>query len=81
MGTDQIHGHEVIGMVCSHPEGISRENLAGAVSRRFGPNALFRTCSAENMSLGALLSFLAARDKVELRGDLVLPGGAKACNH
>ena len=81
MEPNQIHGHEVIDIVCNHPEGISLASLSEAVQRQFGPNASFFTCSAEDMSLGELLSFLADRDKVELRGDLVLPGGSKACNH
>lgn len=81
MGAGEIHGHEVIRIVSSHPEGISPENLADAVSRQFGQDARFFTCSAENMSLGELLSFLADRGKIELRGDLVFPGGSKPCEH
>lgn len=81
MTPEQIHGHEVIDVVMAHPEGISMADLAQAVARRIGHNVRFFTCSAENMSLPELLSFLADRDKVQLRGDLVFPGGSKACNH
>ena len=81
MEIEQTHGHEVIDIVCSHPEGISRKNLADVVSRQFGKDARFCTCSAENMSLGELLSFLADRGKIELRGALLFPGGSKPCEH
>lgn len=81
MEAEQTHGHEIIDIVCSHPEGISRKNLADVVSRQFGRDAHFFTCSAENMCLGDLLSFLADRGKIEVRDDLVFPGGSKACNH
>ena len=77
MANEQIHGHEVIEIVAAHPAGISADDLA----RRFAQGARFFTCSAEDMTLPELLSFLAARDKVELRGDLVFPGGAAPCDH
>lgn len=81
METGQIHGHEVIHIVGSHPEGIPLASVTNTVERQFGQDARFYTCSAENMPLGELLKFLASRDKVELRGNLIFPGGSGACNH
>ena len=81
MKSSQIHGHEVIHIVGSHPEGIPLASLTEAVETQFGQEARFYTCSAENMTLRELLTFLADRDKVELRGNLVFPGGSGACNH
>lgn len=81
MQASQIHGHEVINLVCSHPEGISTASLTETVAQHFGQDARFYTCSAEGMTLGELLSFLADRNKIELRGDHVFPGGSKTCNH
>ena len=81
MESNQIHGHEVIDVVSQHPEGISVDRLAETVANLFGADARFFTCSAESMSLHELLSFLAERDKIQLRDDLVLPGSSAACDH
>ncbi len=81
MEASQIHRHEVIHIVGNHMEGIPLASLTEIIERKFGQDARFHTCSAENMTLGELLEFLASRDKVELRGDLVFPGGSGACNH
>ena len=81
MTTGQIHGHEIIELVVKYPEGIAAATLADIAAHKFGPGARFFTCSAENMSLPALLDFLAERDKVQLRDNLVLPGSSPACAH
>ncbi len=81
MENNQVHGHEIINLVDSHPEGISLASLTATAQRQLGSDARFFTCSAENMTLGELLTFLATRDKIEVRGDLVFPGGSGACNH
>jgi probable metal-binding protein len=51
------------------------------VAGEFGTGARFFTCSAENMSLPELLTFLGERDKVQLRDGLVFPGGSPVCEH
>jgi probable metal-binding protein len=81
MTTEPIHGHEIIELVDGHPEGIASGTLTEAVAQKFGTDALFFTCSAENMSLPELLTFLGDRDKVRLRDGLVFPGGSAACSH
>ncbi|MFZ4780090.1 MAG: YecH family metal-binding protein [Terrimicrobiaceae bacterium] len=81
MATGQIHGHEIMALVAENPEGIAIATLSEIAAREYGTDAQFYTCSAENMSLPELLTFLSERDKVQLRDDLVLPGGAPACNH
>lgn len=81
MATEQIHGHEIIGIVDKYPNGIPAETLADMVTHEFGAGSRFFTCSAENMSLPELLAFLSERDKVQLRDNMVFPGGSPACNH
>ena len=51
------------------------------LAHEFGTDARFFTCSAENMPLPELLTFLSERDKVQLRDNLVFPGGSPACSH
>lgn len=81
MTTEQIHGHEIMALVAKHPEGIATEALTKIVAGEFGTDARFTTCSAENLSLPGLLTFLGERDKVRLSDGVVFPGGAPACDH
>ena len=77
----QTHGHEIMALVAQHPEGIPTETLAETAAGEFGLDAKFFTCSADNMTLPELLTFLSERDKVQLRDGKVFPGGSPACNH
>lgn len=77
----EIHGHDIIDLVASYPQGISTAALETEVDRRFGEGTRFHTCSAEGMTLDDLLGFLASRDKVRVAGGMVFPGGAPACHH
>ncbi|HED10647.1 MAG TPA: DUF2492 family protein, partial [Caldithrix abyssi] len=60
---NSIHGHEVMRMMVETGETYSREGLRRAIQERFGLEARFHTCSAENMDADALIDFLAARGK------------------
>ena len=81
MTTNQTHGHEIMELVAKYPEGIEVATLTDIVAHEFGTDARFFTCSAENMSLPELLTFLVERDKFQLRDGLVFPGTSPACNH
>ena len=81
MTSQQIHGHDIIDLVASHPEGISAESLTQMASEKFGGQSRYFTCSTEDMDFPALLAFLLERDKVQLRDGLLFQGGSPACNH
>ena len=81
MTTDEIHGHEILDIIESRPQGISVEDLTQLAAQRFGPDVLFCTCSAGNMDLPSLLAFLLERDKIQQRDGRLFPGGSPACNH
>jgi probable metal-binding protein len=76
-----IHGHDIIDLVTSYPDGIRLSQLMEIVSERFGRSATFHTCSAAGMDLDELLHFLEARDKVRIKSGVVYPGGLSACEH
>lgn len=59
----QIHGHEVLEMMVNSGRGYSRESLRQSILERFGPEARFHTCSADDMTADELIDFLAARGK------------------
>ena len=53
-----VHGHEVLNMMIASGESYSTESLTTAIEQRFGADARFHTCSAENMSAAELVTFL-----------------------
>ncbi len=75
------HGHEVLHMMEGHSY-PTRENLIEAIIRRFGPEELFYTCSAEGMTAAELVDFLEARGKfMPAGGDGFTADASKICNH
>lgn len=79
--TNQIHGHDVIAMMTSSNEVYSKESLKAAIIGKFGADARFHTCSAENMDADAMIEFLAQRGKfMESAGGIVI-NPDKVCQH
>ena len=58
-----IHGHDVLNMMIESGKQYTEQSLVQAIDSRFGNNARFHTCSAENMTAAELVAFLAARGK------------------
>ena len=58
-----IHGHEVLNMMIESGEQYTEQSLVAAIQARFGAAERFHTCSAEGMTAGELVAFLAARGK------------------
>jgi probable metal-binding protein len=79
--SESIHGHEVIGMMVESGTAYTEATLRAAIVGRFGPDARFHTCSADNLSPDGLIEFLAARGKfTPVDGGFVF-GASKACGH
>jgi probable metal-binding protein len=76
-----IHGHDIIDLVATYPDGIRLSQLMEVVDQRFGKSVTFHTCSATGMDLDGLLRFLEERDKVRISSGVVYPGGSPACEH
>lgn len=70
MITESIHGHEVIRLLMETPKGRTRQDLLDEIASRFGSDAHFHTCAAQNMSAEQLVDFL------EMRGKFVPVDGA-----
>lgn len=60
---EQIHGHEVLNMMMASGKNYTREGLVGDIRQKFGPDARFYTCSAEDMTAEQLVEFLESRGK------------------
>ena len=61
---NQIHGHEVMEMMLASSKTYTRDTLAKDIIAKFGREARFFTCSAENMTAEQLVEFLDARGKL-----------------
>ncbi|MFP1495634.1 YecH family metal-binding protein [Escherichia coli] len=62
---DSIHGHEVLNMMIESGEQYTHASLEAAIKARFGEQARFHTSrSAEGMTAGELVAFLAAKGKI-----------------
>lgn len=61
--SNRIHGHDVMKMMLDNGESYTKDTLRTAIVDRFGEDTRFYTCSAENMTSGELVEFLAERGK------------------
>jgi probable metal-binding protein len=79
--SESIHGHEVIGMMVESGTAYTEATLHDAIVGRFGSDARFHTCSADNLSPDGLIKFLAAKGKfVPVSGGFVF-GTGQPCGH
>ena len=76
-----IHGHDVLNMMIESGEQYTEQSLVQAIDSRFGNNARFHTCSAENMTAAELVAFLAARGKFFPANEGFSTHVSKICRH
>jgi|TARA_Y100000294_G_scaffold164234_1_gene170822 probable metal-binding protein len=60
---ESIHGHEVMSMMIESGKEYTKDSLLAAIKEKFGEDARFHTCSADNMDCEGIISFLEARGK------------------
>lgn len=79
---ESIHGHDVMHMIADAGRAFSKAELVTEIGAKFGNNARFHTCSAENMTSGDLVDFLIARGKFQTSDEEALTLDASAiCQH
>lgn len=76
-----IHGHEVLNMMIESGEQYTEQSLVAAIQARFGAEERFHTCSAEEMTAGDLVAFLAARGKFIPAAEGFSTHESKICRH
>lgn len=79
--TNQIHGHEVMQMMVESKATYSTESLKSAIIHKFGSDARFYTCSADNLTAEQLIAFLAERGKFVPQENGFSTTPDKICNH
>ena len=76
-----IHGHDVIDMIQTAGHPFSRAGLVTAIAEKFGTEARFHTCSAEDMTAEALVEFLIAKGKFFAGSDSLSLDPSQVCQH
>ncbi|MEH2920108.1 YecH family metal-binding protein [Samsonia erythrinae] len=76
-----IHGHEVLQMMIASGESFTTEQLIAAIDARFGSEARFHTCSADNMTSTMLVQFLSERGKFIPLDAGFTTHASKICQH
>jgi probable metal-binding protein len=79
--SNQTHGHEVIEMILQSGKAYSRDSLRADIIERFGQDARFHTCSAENLTAEELITFLEERGKFRAAADGFTIDQDQVCNH
>ena len=76
-----IHGHEVLQMMIASGETYTVAPLEAASVARFGKEARFHTCSAENLSAAELVAFLQKKGKFIAAEEGFNTHESKICRH
>ena len=76
-----IHGHEVLQMMIDSGETYTVATLEAAIVVRFGKEARFHTCSAENLSAEDLVAFLQKKGKFIAAEEGFNTHESKICRH
>lgn len=76
-----IHGHEVLQMMLEADTAFTTDTLVAAIEAKFGGEARYHTCSAEDMTARELVAFLEARGKFVPSGNGFSTAAEKICSH
>ena len=79
--TQRIHGHEVMAMMLEAGRGLTRDELVSAIVARFGPDACFHTCSADDLTAAEIVEFLDGRGKLTEVDGKLSTAPDRICSH
>ena len=78
---ESVHGHEVMEMMLEENQAYTQESLKVALANKFGEEARFHTCSADDMDADGIIEFLEERGKFVALGGGFQTDRSKICNH
>jgi probable metal-binding protein len=78
---EQIHGHEVMQMMNDAKIAYTRDTLRAAIVTKFGADARFYTCAAEDLTADELIDFLDERGKFVPSGAGFVVDADRVCRH
>ena len=83
LSTDRepVYGHELISLVVEMGGTTTVEALREAAEGRFGQNAVYGNCAGNLFSFEEVLSFLASKGKIDMRGREISAGAVTCGGH
>ncbi|MGF1784426.1 YecH family protein [Photobacterium swingsii] len=79
--TESVHAHNVLNMLLEDGADFSLDSLRQAVVALYGEDVRFHTCSLQDLTFDALLTFLLDRRKVIQDGDKIMANRERMCSH
>jgi probable metal-binding protein len=79
--TDSIHGHQVMELMLEHGQSLSQQALKALMHGKFGADARYHTCSAQEMDADELIAFLEKKGKFIHSEDGIATAADRICNH
>lgn len=77
---DSIHGHNVLNLIREHNQPVAKAELLTSISKHFGNDSQFHTCSSEKLSAEQLVDLFLNKGKLSLENNLVHFIGCR-CKH
>ena len=75
-----LHIHEVLDIIYSSEKIYTIEELEHKVTKSFGEDINFTSCSENEFGIGEMVDFMVKRGKIELQGNKIYPIG-ESCGH
>lgn len=79
--SEPIHGHEVMKMMIESNKTYTKAALEEEIIGKFGSDARFYTCSAENMTAKEIVEFLDSKGKFIESDDGFSTDPGQICDH
>jgi probable metal-binding protein len=76
-----IHGHEVMNMMIESQKTYTKEALISDITEKFGTEARFYACSADDMTAAELVQFLENKGKFMPTSEGFKTDSSKVCQH
>ena len=77
--TENIHGHAVLDLLAE--TALTRVQLDAELTRRYGVDVRFCTCSVQGMTRDELVGFLLQKGKIVEANGLLTTDLSRVCNH
>mgnify|MGYP003110817385 FL=1 len=79
--SESIHGHQVMEMMLEHGESLTPQALKELMHAKFGAEAHYHTCSAQEMDADALIEFLEKKGKFIHSEAGIATAADRICSH
>ncbi|ABV37488.1 conserved hypothetical protein [Shewanella sediminis HAW-EB3] len=79
--SNSVHGHQVMELMLTLGKAISKEDLKLLMHEKFGENACYHTCSANEMTAEELIAFLEKKGKFTESEQGIETAADRICNH